>query len=191
MIAGFVGSAFAVNAGFWVLTLCACVYYAGCGLMYSPLVATVLDTLPIDQSGRGVGMNDLVMNVTASIGIAIFGGLMTTQALAGSAFTGASGSSAGYANLLLIGGIVLAAGLVVCLWIRRTVSAGETKADSHEPGPVDACPHGPARYALPARAHSSSAPLHLFTRPPEGTRPLWTPPQSPCNYWNTGTAPTP
>ena len=66
MIAGFVGSAFSVNAGFWVLTLCACVYYAGCGLMYSPLVATVLDTLPVDQSGRGVGMNDLVMNVTAA-----------------------------------------------------------------------------------------------------------------------------
>ncbi len=138
MIAGFVGSAFAVNAGFWVLTLCACVYYAGCGLMYSPLVATVLDTLPVDQSGRGVGMNDLVMNVTASIGIAIFGGLMTTQALAGSSFTGASGSSAGYANLLLIGGIVIAAGLVVFLLIRRKVYAGETKAEEHESGPVEA-----------------------------------------------------
>ena len=106
--------------------------------MYSPLVATVLDTLPVDQSGRGVGMNDLVMNVTASIGIAIFGGLMTTQALAGSSFTGASGSSAGYANLLLIGGIVIAAGLVVFLLIRRKVYAGETKAEEHEPGPVEA-----------------------------------------------------
>jgi len=78
------------------------------------------------------------MNVTASIGIAIFGGLMTTQALAGSSFTGASGSSAGYANLLLIGGIVIAAGLVVFLLIRRKVYAGETKAEEHEPGPVEA-----------------------------------------------------
>jgi ATP-dependent Zn protease len=40
--------------------------------------------------------------------------------------------------LLLIGGIVIAAGLVVFLLIRRKVYAGETKAEEHEPGPVEA-----------------------------------------------------
>ena len=30
-----------------------------CGLMYSPVVSTVLGTIEKDESGRGVGMNDL------------------------------------------------------------------------------------------------------------------------------------
>lgn len=125
MLAGFLGAAFAIDAGFLVLTLCACLFYAGCGLMYSPVVSTVLDTLPQDESGRGVGMNDLAMNVTASIGIAIFGGLMSSQALAGSSLTGAVGASAGYANLLLIGAGVIALGLVVFLVFNRKIYAGQ------------------------------------------------------------------
>ena len=36
MFLGWTGAAFCVNSGFVVLTLCACVFYAGCGLMYSP-----------------------------------------------------------------------------------------------------------------------------------------------------------
>ena len=70
MFLGWTGAAFCVNSGFVVLTLCACVFYAGCGLMYSPVVSTVLGTIEKDESGRGVGMNDLAMNVSPSIGIA-------------------------------------------------------------------------------------------------------------------------
>lgn len=136
MLTGFLGSAFAINSGFTVLTIFACVFYAGCGLLYSPVVSTVLDTLPVDQSGRGVGMNDLAMNVTASIGIAIFGTLMGTQALAGSSFTGATGAAAGYANLLMIGAAVIALGLIVFLVFRRRIYAGETPAEEHEVAPV-------------------------------------------------------
>ena len=88
MICGFVGSALCVNTDFGLLTLFACIFYAGCGLMYSPVVSTVLDTLPVDESGRGVGMNDLVMNVTASIGIAVFGAQLGGTALAGGSLTG-------------------------------------------------------------------------------------------------------
>ena len=73
MFLGWTGAAFCVNSGFVVLTLCACVFYAGCGLMYSPVVSTVLGTIEKDESGRGFGMNDLAMNVSPSIGIAIIG----------------------------------------------------------------------------------------------------------------------
>ena len=78
MFLGWTGAAFCVNSGFVVLTLCACVFYAGCGLMYSPVVSTVLGTIEKDESGRGVGMNDLAMNVSPSIGIAIIGHLTQT-----------------------------------------------------------------------------------------------------------------
>ncbi|PJM78023.1 MFS transporter [Bifidobacterium felsineum] len=121
MIAGFVAAALAVNAGFLVLTLTACLFYCGVGLLYSPVVSTVIDTLPQSESGRGVGMNDLVMNVTASIGITVIGGLMGSQSLAGSSITGATGAAAGYANLLLIGGGVMLLGLIVFLIFRKKI----------------------------------------------------------------------
>lgn len=125
MTIGFVGSAFLIEAGFLALTLMAALFYAGVGLMYSPVVSTVLDTLPADESGRGVGMNDLVMNVTASIGIAIFGGLMGAPSLSGGSITGASGAAAGYSNLLLICGAVLAFGVVVYLVFRKRIYAAK------------------------------------------------------------------
>lgn len=123
MIAGFVSAALAVNAGFLALTIAACVFYCGVGLMYSPVVSTVLSTIPQEESGRGVGMNDLLMNVTASIGISIIGGLMGSQALAGSSITGATGAAAGYANLLLIGAGVMTLGLIVFLVFRKKIYA--------------------------------------------------------------------
>lgn len=98
---------------FVVLTLCACVFYAGCGLMYSPVVSTVLGTIEKDESGRGVGMNDLAMNVSPSIGIAIIGSLLGSNALAGSSVTGATGDAANYSNLLLIAAGTALLGLIV------------------------------------------------------------------------------
>lgn len=121
MICGFVGSALCVNTNFGLLTMFACIFYAGCGLMYSPVVSTVLDTLPVDESGRGVGMNDLVMNVTASIGIAVFGAQLGGTALAGGSLTGATGPAAVYSNLLIIAAGVVVLGLV-WLWCSTSTS---------------------------------------------------------------------
>ena len=123
MILGWVGAAVFINCGFLVLTLCACVYYAGCGLMYSPIVSTVLSALPVEESGRGCGMNDLVMNVTASIGISIFSGFFGGNLLKGFSFAGIQGLSAGYSNLLMMGAIVAFIGLVV--YIARSLMVKE------------------------------------------------------------------
>ena len=126
MICGFVGSALCVNTDFGLLTLFACIFYAGCGLMYSPVVSTVLDTLPVDESGRGVGMNDLVMNVTASIGIAVFGAQLGGTALAGGSLTGATGPAAVYSNLLIIAAGVVVLGLVWFLVFHKHIYRGES-----------------------------------------------------------------
>ena len=42
------------------------------------------------------------MNVSPSIGIAIIGSLLGSNALAGGSITGATGTAANYANLLLV-----------------------------------------------------------------------------------------
>ncbi|MDK7192275.1 MFS transporter [Bifidobacterium sp. UMB1197] len=115
MILGWVGAAVFINCGFLVLTLCACIYYAGCGLMYSPIVSTVLSALPVEESGRGCGMNDLVMNVTASIGISIFSGFFGGNLFKGFSFANISGLAAGYSNLIMMGAVVAFIGLVVYL----------------------------------------------------------------------------
>lgn len=87
------------------------------------VVSSVLDTLPKDESGRGVGMNDLVMNVAGSIGIAIIGSLIGSPALGGASLFGVSGNASSYANLLLICGAVVLLGLVVFLVFRRHIYA--------------------------------------------------------------------
>ncbi|MDO4910393.1 MAG: MFS transporter [Corynebacterium sp.] len=124
MIIGFLGAAFTINSGFVVMTVFGCIFYAGCGTMYSPVVSTVLDTLPQEESGRGVGMNDLFMNVTASIGIALFGTWMGKGTFAGSSLVGVTGDAANYANLLTIGAGVVVVGLVVFLVCNRKIYNG-------------------------------------------------------------------
>lgn len=136
MMCGFVGSALCINTNFGLLTLFACIFYAGCGLMYSPVVSTVLDTLPVDESGRGVGMNDLVMNVTASIGIAIFGAQLGGTALGGGSIIGATGPAAVYSNLLIIAACVVFVGLIWFLCFHKHIYRGESKQEKHEVAPA-------------------------------------------------------
>lgn len=128
MMLGFLGASVFINAGFLALTLCACLFYAGVGLLYSPVVATVLGTLPTEESGRGVGMNDLVMNVTASIGITVLGGLIGSPSLQGGSLFAGSGAAAGYSNLLLICAAVILLGLVIYLMFRRRIYAEEPRS---------------------------------------------------------------
>lgn len=68
-------------------------------------------------------MNDLVMNVAGSIGIAIIGSLIGSAALGGASLFGVSGNASSYANLLLICGAVVLLGLVVFLVFRRHIYA--------------------------------------------------------------------
>ena len=132
MFLGWTGAAFCVNSGFVVLTLCACVFYAGCGLMYSPVVSTVLGTIEKDESGRGVGMNDLAMNVSPSIGIAIIGSLLGSNALAGSSITGATGDAANYSNLLLIAAGTALLGLIVFFVFKKKIYEGNHALETEE-----------------------------------------------------------
>lgn len=121
IIIGYAGCAFTISAGVIPLSIVAWILYAGAGLMYSPVVSTVLSTIPTEQSGRGVGMNDLVMSVTASIGVSILGGLMSSDTLAGGSVTGAVGKQAVYTNLLLIASAIALLGLVIFLTFRKRI----------------------------------------------------------------------
>lgn len=121
MICGLVICGFSLHANMIVLTLGVCLFFAGMGMMFSPVTTLALNTLDASQSGRGIGMNDLVMNVSASIGIAVFGGIMGTEQLSGFNVFGASGQAATYSNLFLVYAAIIALGVVVFFCFRNAI----------------------------------------------------------------------
>lgn len=123
LLGGLVASALSVEAGSVALAGTACVVYAGFGLLYSPLVDTVLACVAPEQGGRAVGMNDLTMNVSASIGISIYGGLMASGGLSGASVIGAAGAAATASNLLLAYALSPLLGLILYLVFRRRLHA--------------------------------------------------------------------
>lgn len=120
--AGLLLEALCVRAGLVPLAIGSGLFYGGLALLYSPLTSTVLGTLAPDEQGRGVGMNDLAMNVSPSTGTAIFGGLLASPALAGGSIIGATGPAAVYSNLFLIYALICAGGLVYYLAVRKMIT---------------------------------------------------------------------
>ncbi|PJM73488.1 hypothetical protein CS006_05490 [Bifidobacterium primatium] len=133
MFLGSLSAALCVLAGPVALTACIALFYGGMAMLYSPTVDTVLGTLPAEQSGRGVGMNDLAMQGAGSIGIAIFGTPIATNSLAGgnpvTNLIGASGAASNYTNLLLVYAAVMAVSII---WFRVNSRAiyGDSTADN-------------------------------------------------------------
>ncbi|APW18615.1 MULTISPECIES: MFS transporter [Gardnerella] len=116
ILCGWIGIAVLINSGFLAIALCACVYYAGCGMVYSPLASTILSSLPVEESGRGCGMNDLAISVSASVGVVIFDGILDKNMLSGNSITGASGISSGFANISLMCAAVALLGIIVFIF---------------------------------------------------------------------------
>ena len=105
------------------LTASACLYYGGAGMLYSPVVSLVLGTLTQDESGRGVGMNDLFMNTTASIGIAILGTLMGSNALSHVGLIANGSVAANMSTLFLCAGAVVVIGFIVYMCTHKKITA--------------------------------------------------------------------
>ncbi|WP_245531841.1 MFS transporter [Alloscardovia criceti] len=121
MTCGFLLGAFLINMGPLAMTVAAIVFYAGAGMLYSPTVSLVLGSLPQEESGRGVGMNDLAMNTTASIGIAILGTMMVAQPEVSSSLIGASGVAGNASNLFIGAAVVVIIGFIVYLFTHKKV----------------------------------------------------------------------
>ena len=99
--------------------------------MYSPVVSTVLGTIEKDESGRGVGMNDLAMNVSPSIGIASSAACSAPTPRRRS-ITGATGTAANYANLLLVAAGTALLGLIVFFVFKKKIYEGNHALETEE-----------------------------------------------------------
>lgn len=125
MVAGLALSAVAVQLSMVVLTVGVCIFFGGLGMLYSPVTTSVLGTLDASEQGRGIGMNDLVMNVTASIGIAVFGPFMGSTRLSGMSLVGAAAEAATYSNLLFMYAGVIVLGIVAFICFRGAIRPDE------------------------------------------------------------------
>ncbi|OXM99520.1 MFS transporter [Bifidobacterium vansinderenii] len=119
---GMLGGAFCLGLGPVAVAVTMCLFYGGMAMLYSPTVDTVLGTLTPEQSGRGVGLNDLAMQGAGSIGIAVFGGPIVTQPFASGSLIGATGAAANASNLLLIYAAIMVFGVVWFLVFRKAIA---------------------------------------------------------------------
>jgi MFS transporter, DHA2 family, metal-tetracycline-proton antiporter len=99
-------------------------FNAGQAFLYSPLVDTVLGTLNKEQSGRGVGLNDLIMSVTGSIGISLYGNLINWRAFSKGSLIGETGKAAIYSNVALVAAVILALGVCLVIVLSKRLYAG-------------------------------------------------------------------
>lgn len=79
VITGLVIAGLFMDRGKLVLSIAAVIYFVGYNTFYSPLLDIVTGALPEDEVGRGVGINDLTINISSSIGVAICSRLMVSK----------------------------------------------------------------------------------------------------------------
>lgn len=123
MSLGLVAIAVAIPYGkVWTLAIAPCLYYFGTSFFYSPIVDIATSTVNPEESGRVLGANDLVQAITGSIGVAVFGGMMSSGALSHSALAGVeSGLASTYSNVFLVGGLIVFSALVLFISTKKMV----------------------------------------------------------------------
>ncbi|MHC5228712.1 MFS transporter [Enterococcus sp. LJL99] len=120
---GLLAIAFAIPYGkIMTLAIAPCVYYFGTSFFYSPIVDTATLTVTPQESGRVLGVNDLVQAITGSVGVAVFGGMMSSGAMSGGSITGVeTGVASTYSNVFLLGGAIVLAAMVIFILTKKMI----------------------------------------------------------------------
>lgn len=123
MGAGLLCIAIAIPKGeVWTLALAPCVYYFGTSFFYQPVVDTTALAVEPEESGRALGFNGMVQAVSGSVGVAFFGRLVAAGSFSEHSLFGTlSGVESTYANVFVIGAIIVWLTLVLFLLTHRTI----------------------------------------------------------------------
>lgn len=116
VISGLLIAMLFIDKGFLVLSLAGILFFVGFNTLYSPLLHTVTATLPQHELGRGIGLNDLAINISGSLGVALCGKLMTLTALQSNPIVSQS-SLAIYQNILCFLTVIA---IVALLWFQSS-----------------------------------------------------------------------
>lgn len=126
---GLLAIAFAIPYGkVMALAVAPCIYYFGTSFFYSPIVDTATLTVSPEESGRVLGANDLVQAITGSVGVAVFGGMMSSGVMSGVSLTGVKeGAASTYSNVFLIGGAIVLIAMVIFIMTRKMIYTYSSK----------------------------------------------------------------
>ena len=129
---GLIAVAFAIPYGkVMALAVAPCLYYYGTSFFYSPIVDTATLTVELEESGRALGANDLIQAITGSVGVAIFGNLMAKGVMSGGSIAGTeAGLASTYANIFLVGGIIVLSALVIFVLTKKMIYSRSRKDTS-------------------------------------------------------------
>lgn len=128
---GLIAIAFAIPYGkVAALALAPCIYYFGTSFFYSPIVDTATLTVSLEESGRVLGVNDLIQAITGSVGVAIFGQMMSSGVMSEKSIVGVEpGIASTYANVFLIGGVIVLSALVIFILTKKMIYTRSRKDD--------------------------------------------------------------
>lgn len=99
---GLLSAALFMNKGRIMLSLAGVLFFAGYNTIYSPMLDTVTGALPPAEVGRGIGINDLTINISSSIGVAICSRFMIVDYLQQHGIAPVSENVYVYSNILMI-----------------------------------------------------------------------------------------
>ncbi len=125
MAGGLIFAGIVCGANMVLVTIAFCIYFGGFGLLYSPLTAMILGTLKDEEVGRGIGLYDLTTNVSASVGVAIFGSMIAfpqSLILSDIEIVGTAPAQVGLSNILFLFGSIITLGLIIFLAVRYHIS---------------------------------------------------------------------
>lgn len=64
-----------------LLGIVSCIFNAGFSILYTPIMTMVINSLPKEKTGTGLGFFNLCIKITSSIGIVITGKLLTMESM--------------------------------------------------------------------------------------------------------------
>ncbi|WP_052430930.1 MFS transporter [Robinsoniella peoriensis] len=117
---GLLCAAFFMNKGKIVLSVAGILFFAGYNTIYSPMLDTVTSSLPPAEVGRGIGINDLTINISSSIGVAVCSRFMIVDYLKIHAIAPVSEGVYVYSNILII---LSVAAIISLLSFRKSMKA--------------------------------------------------------------------
>lgn len=102
IIAGLVMAGLFMDQGKLVLSVAGVIYFVGYNTLYSPLLDIVTGALPEEEVGRGVGINDLTINISSSIGVAICSRLMVSKTVGSIGLAHLGAELKVYSNIMML-----------------------------------------------------------------------------------------
>lgn len=109
------------------------IYYFGTFFFYQPIVDTATLTVEPEESGRVLGFNDLLQAITGSIGVSLFGQLMANGSMGSGSLAGTkAGLASTYANVFMIGGVIILAGMVLFICSMKMIYSHSRVAEDED-----------------------------------------------------------